>query len=84
MDNSIEYARHLEIMRQELLAPSVRYQNILKISKDGDQYCVLLGKNLQEGIAGFGSTMRSAMNEFDAAFDLDEIPSLLSESPSNP
>lgn len=32
--------------------------------KDGNQWCVLYGANLQEGIAGFGDTPISAMRAF--------------------
>lgn len=35
--------------------------------KDGDQWCVLWGKDLQNGIAGFGDTPVKAMYAFDAA-----------------
>ncbi len=35
--------------------------------KDGDQWCVLYGENLHEGIAGFGSTPWEAMQEFHKA-----------------
>lgn len=38
------------------------------LSKDGDQFCYLLGDNLQEGIAGFGSTVAKAMYDFQRAF----------------
>lgn len=34
----------------------------LKISKDGDQYCVLYGTNLQEGHAEFNEYLSIAMN----------------------
>ncbi|URC15429.1 RNA-binding protein [Paraglaciecola Antarctic JLT virus 2] len=34
------------------------------IKKDGDQWCVLAGKNLQVGIAGFGSTISEAIDDF--------------------
>jgi len=33
----------------------------IKVKKDGDQYCALVGENLQEGIAGFGVTPASAL-----------------------
>lgn len=33
-------------------------------SLDGNQYCVLFGPNLQEGIAGFGSTLNDAVGRF--------------------
>ena len=78
MDNSIEYARHLSIIREEILRPSVLYQKSLKISVDGDEYCVLLGENLVEGMAGFGKTLHKAMNDFDTNFGSREI--LLNQS----
>lgn len=37
-------------------------------SKDGNRFCYLLGENLQEGIAGFGSTVGEAMYNFCNAF----------------
>lgn len=40
----------------EMLKPS--------FSKDGDQYCYLLGANLQEGISGFGKTVSEAVQNF--------------------
>jgi hypothetical protein len=70
MDNSIEYSRHLEIIRGELLKPSVLYQQSLKISRDGNQFCVLMGDNLMEGTAGFGDTLALAMTDFDRNFEL--------------
>jgi hypothetical protein len=39
------------------------------LSKDGDQWCVLLGENLQEGISGFGDTPYLAILEFNKAFN---------------
>ena len=38
------------------------------LSKDGNQFCYLLGENLQEGIAGFGDTVAQAMYDFNKAF----------------
>lgn len=39
-----------------------------KIFKDGDQWCVLLGENIQEGICGFGKRPIDAIVEFNKAF----------------
>lgn len=39
-----------------------------KLSVDGNQFCFLLGDNLQSGIAGFGSTPAEAMIDFDNNF----------------
>jgi len=38
------------------------------VSKDGNQYCVLYGANLQEGIAGFGDTVYLAILDFNKQF----------------
>ena len=38
------------------------------LSKDGNQFCYLLGENLYEGIAGFGDTVGAAMYDFCKAF----------------
>lgn len=40
------------------------------VSLDGNQYCVLLGENLQEGIAGFGDTIYLAILDFNRQFHL--------------
>lgn len=69
MDDSIEVAKHYNIMREQLLRPSVKYQNALSITRDGDKYCVLLGKNIMDGVAGFGKSLAEAMNEFDYNFE---------------
>lgn len=36
-----------------------------KIYPDGDQWCALYGEDLQEGVAGFGSTPDEASRDFD-------------------
>lgn len=40
----------------------------LKPFKDGDHFCVLLGEDLQSGIAAFGKTLEDAMWKFEAEF----------------
>lgn len=39
-----------------------------KLSVDGNQFCFLLGDDLQSGIAGFGDTPSAAMLDFDSNF----------------
>lgn len=46
--------------------PSVVFKPVL--SKDGNMWCALFGNNLQEGVAGFGSTPAKAMWAFDTAW----------------
>ena len=44
--------------------PSVLWRPSLFI--DGDQWCALLGENIQEGVVGFGDSPDAAMRSFDA------------------
>jgi hypothetical protein len=44
---------------------------------DGDQWCVLMGEDLQVGIAGFGETPAKAMDAFDEAFWKGKTPAAL-------
>lgn len=37
-----------------------------KLTKDGDQWCVLYGEDLQSGIAGFGDTPYKAVLDWNA------------------
>lgn len=45
------------------LRPSMRLKP--RIFQDGDQWCALLGDNLQEGVAGFGYSPEKAYLAFD-------------------
>jgi len=40
-----------------------------KITIDGNQWCVLYGENLQDGIAGFGETPYTAILNFNSAWN---------------
>lgn len=71
--NSFDISHQLAIIQQEfciaaaeMARPSVVYKP--SIGPDGDMWCVLLGENLMEGIAGFGKTVAEAMTNFDQAF----------------
>jgi len=46
--------------------PSAIYKP--KLFVDGNQWCALLGDNLQSGVCGFGSTPYHAMAAFDRAW----------------
>lgn len=46
--------------------PSVVFKPSL--FKDGNMWCALFGDNLQDGIAGFGTTPANAMYAFDQAW----------------
>lgn len=50
-----------------------------RIFPDGGQWCVLLGDNLAEGVAGFGETPYLAMYAFDKAFMTIAPPAARSE-----
>lgn len=39
-----------------------------KVTIDGDQYCILYGENLIEGISGFGKTIMEAIRNFNKSF----------------
>lgn len=39
-----------------------------KIYKDGDQWCVLYGENIQQGICGFGTTPHKAVWDFEEEY----------------
>lgn len=43
--------------------PSAVFRPSLSI--DGDQWCALYGENLQDGVAGFGTSPANAMWDFD-------------------
>ncbi len=43
--------------------PSIQALGV-KPFKDGDQWCFLYGDNIQDGIAGFGETIRDAAIDF--------------------
>ena len=54
----------------------------VKLYPDGDQWCCLHGKNLQVGIAGFGSTPQAACTAFDVEFLTAGAPKV--EKPPTP
>lgn len=39
-----------------------------RLFPDGDQWCALLGDNIQVGVVGFGDTPSQAANDFDNAW----------------
>ena len=38
--------------------------NPIRLEKDGNQYCCIIGENLQVGVAGFGDTKEDALVAF--------------------
>lgn len=59
------YIRDLTVAQINSAVPKSVEQLRPKISIDGELWCVLYGENLQEGISGFGSTPREAMQNFE-------------------
>ena len=44
-----------------------------KIYKDGNQWCVLYGDNIQEGVVGFGDTAHNAIINWEADWNVKII-----------
>lgn len=61
-----------EILNNELAASQTKRLMAVILGlvpvKDGNQWCVLYGENLQVGIAGFGDTPYKAMQAFEDEF----------------
>lgn len=56
-------AHHLisEYSHRILVLESCMGKSSIRISKDGNQWCALIGEDLQSGIAGFGDTPSAAV-----------------------
>lgn len=54
---------HYKFLRDLAERPSVKLKP--SIQKDGNQWCVLYGKNLHDGVSGFGDSPDEAMADFD-------------------
>lgn len=54
----------------EYISTMDRPSNILRptLNIDGDRWCALYGKDLQQGVAGFGKSPAEAYNDFDKAW----------------
>lgn len=65
-----ETVRHDEAMYALKLQSDYMLFSLLKpeVYPDGDRWCVLYGKNIQDGIAGFGSTIYKAIIDFNSQF----------------
>jgi hypothetical protein len=47
----------------ELTRPAILFKP--RLFPDGDQWCALLGEDLQVGVCGFGASPADAMRDFD-------------------
>ena len=60
-------------MRIELLEIEQQYKLFAmlkpKIYKDGNEWCVLLGDNIETGIVGFGESAHEAILAWDCSFN---------------
>ena len=56
-----------EVLRQDVAREQMRPFYLLRprMFQDGDQWCVLYGDNLQDGVAAFGDTPAKAATQFD-------------------
>jgi hypothetical protein len=68
-----EEMRHYQDMINLTQVAEYNLFSLLKpsVSIDGNQYCVLLGKDLHDGIAGFGNTIHDAILDFNNQFYLN-------------
>lgn len=71
VDSIDQRAAELRMSReQDLSHELLRPFRMMKtaISKDGNQWCVLYGDNVQDGVAGFGDSPDEASRDFDKAW----------------
>jgi hypothetical protein len=67
----MEQSTKSQLVRPEGVSKRARSASALcylSLSLDGDKWCVLFGPNLQDGVAGFGTTPTDAVNAFDEEF----------------
>ena len=67
--NAICHAASMVQASLQEVAAMQTYPHILykpKLFLDGNQWCALLGDNIQVGVCGFGYSPADAMNAFDA------------------
>ena len=64
-DFSHQIAAMFESIEYESIRPCVMMKP--KISIDGNQWCVLYGDNIQDGICGFGETPKLAIYDLNKA-----------------
>ena len=71
MDNShFEHMKMCAVQETEMVKQEIALVSGLspEFGVDGDQFFFLLGKDLQSGVAGFGSTPHAAMLNFNRNF----------------
>ena len=71
-NNFLNAMANLEAASQIAMEPFTQYKP--KIFPDGDQWCVLLGDNIQEGVTAFGDTPYEAVRNFNHNFHNQTLP----------
>lgn len=54
------------LVAETLIEPSCLYKPT--ITKDGNQFCALLGEDIQSGVCGFGDSPAEAFKDFDKSW----------------
>lgn len=74
-DRESAYASHMFVQHVTQTATDINYAYTRPsvvfrptLSVDGNQWCALLGADLQSGVAGFGDTPDAAMADFDKSW----------------
>ncbi len=49
-------------------------EGTVRVFKDGDMWCALIGADLQEGVAGFGHTPAHALSELGRVLATTQSP----------
>lgn len=72
----LEHRERMNILYENRDAQVTELASMLKITpyKDGNQWCVLWGENIQEGICGFGDTPFKALLDFNNNYMSEIIP----------
>jgi hypothetical protein len=70
MDNQLPYQDHAAAQIRLSMAEEAQEVNLVSMLKpaitiDGNQWCVLYGKDLQSGVAGFGDSPAQAARDFN-------------------
>lgn len=70
LDRTYGDSEHQQLMSNLIQSGEYGLVGVLSptIKKEGNQWCVLWGENLQDGIAGFGETPYLAILDFNKSF----------------
>jgi seryl-tRNA(Sec) selenium transferase len=77
--NAFDISHAVAMVRDEMLSAAydMHAPHVLmrpELTLDGDQWCALYGKDLMDGVAGFGDTPLLAMEAFDKAWRTERTP----------